>query len=354
MPPKRESASVELKDLPACDPQTVAPLAADGSPDLYNYMPTRFVPKHEAKARGWPLFYEGALCRYGHQAPRYLSNPRLCVDCKRIKAGKALIGTKNASLATYTAERPYKQRQPAPTSAAPAGGVLAPLQPDRQEKRFLEEYADVRDFDEAARRIGVSPSLMQGRLSWSAPFKDAVAELENRLGIRPTPPLGGAFEWDADKRARLLEVLIDTGDMATARDAIRVTPSQFFKEVERNPQFASDLEAALPLAAKALEERATQLALAGNDKLLTKILSAKLPEYREHVKVDLNVTEKLTDAQLDNRLNRLIGKYAGRIIDADFTDHTDGGDAAPRQIEAPADAGGNRASGSTQSLRDLL
>lgn len=331
----------------ACDPATVAPVTSEGKPDMYNYMPTRFVPIEEAKARGWPLYYDGTICRYGHVAPHYVSNTRLCVDCKRLREGKAEIGGKAQA---EWKKPPRKQPESPPsTPGIPVAALAKALEPDRQEKAFIEAYAACRSFDGAALAINVAPSVMQGRLAWSAPFKQAVADLEARLGIRPTPPAPLIFVWDADKRARLIEVLVDTGDMATARDAIRVTPSQFYKEVERNQQFASDLEAAMPLAAKALEERATQLALAGNDKLLTKILSAKLPEYREHVKVDLNVTEKLTDDQLNNRLARLFAKHRNRIIDGECEPVEPQG-----QIAAPGDAGGDRSAGVPQSVLDLL
>src|SRR5580692_6776335 len=72
---------------PKIRPETVAPLR-DGHPDLYNYVPTRFVSKDEAKARGWRLFWTGEICVTGHRAARYISNPSVCTDCQRIERGK--------------------------------------------------------------------------------------------------------------------------------------------------------------------------------------------------------------------------------------------------------------------------
>src|SRR6185437_4243860 len=115
-----------------------------------------------------------------------------------------------------------------------------------------------------------------------------------------------------------IEIFVDTGDAATARDSIAVTPSEYFREIERNADFEAAVLAATPLAAKALEEKAIQMALAGNDKLLTKVLSAKMPEYRDRVNVDMNVTEKLDDRQLNSRLLRLLGKFQGSIVEGDF------------------------------------
>jgi hypothetical protein len=79
--------------------------------------------------------------------------------------------------------------------------------------------------------------------------------------------------------------------------------------------FFERVKEANPLAHLALEERAMQLALAGNDKLLTKILSVKMPEYKDNIKVDVNVTEKLDDRQLNARLSRLLDKLRPPVIE---------------------------------------
>lgn len=318
--PAPKSGSVEReRELQPCDPSTVAPLTRDGKPDMYNFMPTRLVPFDEAEARGWPCFYDASICRYGHQAPRYVSNRRLCVDCHRVKAGKTPIGGSAKHAAEYKNPRPYTQRQPAADMAAGSGAhpaVPAELPVDRQEKRFLESYALTRDFDAAAATVNVPAAHMDARMAYSPAFKQAVHELEDRLGLKRTPAPNGPFEWDEDKRARFLEVWIDTGDEATARDAIRVTPSEMFRELERNDSFSARYEEARPLAMKAFKEKAQQLALAGNDKLLTLVVKAEHPDYRDNIKVDMRVTETLTDQQLDNQLARLIKRFGARLDEA--------------------------------------
>jgi hypothetical protein len=332
-----------------CDPKTIAPLNSDGFPDLMNYMPSRLVPLDEAKQRGWPLFYEAGECRYGHQAPRYVSNPRQCVDCHRIKRGKQPISAQvKGGAPEYKPPRAYKQREAPVVSAAPAV-VPQPLEPDRQEKRFLTAYAELKDFDNAARSIGLTEAHMIARLSWSAVFRDAVTALEESLGVSRTPAIQGPFEWDADKHFRFLEVFVDTGNEAIARDSIRVTPSEFFRELDRNPDFATRFEAALPLARKALEERAIQLSLAGNDKLLPRVLSANNPQYRESVKVDLTSEVRLSDEQLRAEILRLATTGRRRVIEGEFREVE-----PQRAIEAPSGGEGSDAAGQSESNSDLL
>ena len=333
-----------------CKPEDIAPLTKDGAPDMLNYMPTRNVPLDEAKQRGWATFFEGAPCRYGHVAPRYVSNPNMCVDCFRLKRGKQTIGSKAGGTPEYKEKRPYTQRAEVSIAGAPAI-VAAPIEPDRSEKKFLESYASVRDIDGAARLAGLTEAQIIARMAWSTVFRDAVNQLEDRLQIRRTPTPLGPYEWTADKRARLIEVYVDTGDIATARDAIRVTPSEFFREVDRNADFASALDTAQPLAMLAYEERAKQLALAGNDKLLQTILKAENPsKFGDRVKVDMSVTEKLTDDQLDAQLVRLVSKQRGRIIDAEFCEV----DEPQRQIEVARDAEGTGTAQESEPNSDLL
>lgn len=334
--------------LPPCDPVTVAPINSDGLPDLYNYMPTRFVPRAEAKARGWQFFYEGTPCRYGHTAPRYVSNERQCVDCKRHRAGKPPIG---GQAQAEWKPAPRKQPDASAPGVLPLVGLPRAPEPDRQEKAFLEQLALLRDFDKAAYEIKQSPAVMNARLSWSAPFKQAVTDLCQRLSIPMPVVFDGDFQWDEDKRARLLEVWINTGDIATALDSIRVTPAEFFREAARNQGFSAKLEEAEVLATKALEWRATQLALAGNDKLLQMRLKASDPKYKDSLNLNVNVMDKLTDDQLRTRLRQL-RQTQGAVIDGEFTvTQRDESQSAPG---GAADSGGDATSRLPQSIRDLL
>jgi hypothetical protein len=312
-PPPRE-----VEDLTDEQVAAIAPLTKDGMPDCYNYMPTRLIPLDEAQQRGWSLFYDGRACRFGHQAPRYVSNVNQCVDCHRISRGKQPIAGRASGLAV---ERPQKyEKSP---EKFPDQQQQRPLEPDRFEKNFLIEYAAVKDLERAAKLVGSTAAQIHMRLSTSAVFRAATNDLETRLNIRPTVPDTGPFLWDEDKRTRYITIWVNSGDKATARDAIRATMMDMQMEFRNNPDFLARCDEAAPLANLAFEERAQQLALAGNDKLLPLILKAERPDkYSERVNVNMNVVEKMTDDQLDNRLRyllRIAGKR-GPVIDAEFTD----------------------------------
>lgn len=319
----------------------IAPINRTGGPDLYNHMPTRMVPVEEAKARKWGYCFIGNPCRYGHVAPRYTSNPRKCVDCTRLKVGKGTIGEKSG-----ITHRDGKK------GTGNASGVIVnvqkPDQIDAWERKFLEAYAYHKDFLAACEAVGVKESQIEARLSYSGSFRTSYAALEERLGIKKVNSSEG-FIWTKEKHDKLIEVYINTGDLATARDSIGVTPFEYFQELSRSPVFAERKAEADPLAYLALEERAMQLALAGNDKLLTKILSVKKPEYRENIKVDMNVTEKLDDRQLNARLFRLLDKLRPQLIEARVVEATE-----TRAIAAPGASGRDRPSEAETEDRPVL
>jgi hypothetical protein len=333
----------DVEKLTEAQTAAIAPLNRDGHPDLYNFMPTRLVPLDEATARGWPQFFDARTCRYNHTAPRYVVNPKICVDCRRLKNGKAPIGGRDGGQAEYKSQ-PYKQRD----IQTPSGAVaIKQPEPDRLEKLFLEKYAAVKNLEQAALLAGTTAPQIHARLSISAVFKAATNDLETRLGIRQTVPEAGEFEWNDDKRSRLITVYVDSGDIAMARDSIFVTPSEYYRELDRNSAFSARLADAEPLAMNSLEERAIQQALAGNDKLLMKTLAAKKPDqYRDRLGVDMNVTTKLTDAQIDARLLQVITAQRD-IIDAEFHD-------ASGQVETPRIAGGETATDREEQASDLL
>jgi hypothetical protein len=307
-------------DYPPIDPSTIAPLR-DGQPDLYHHMPSRSVTFAEAKARGWRFLYEGKPCTYGHLAPRYTSNRRMCVDCVRGKQKEAPIGTRVPTSAADSQNRTRGAKKRLEEAATKRVAEQL-LQPDAIEKQFLESYAETRNLELAAKVVRMTRAQIEGRMSYSFVFREAVNELEKRLDIKPTAPAAAVYEWTDEKRARLVEVWVDTGDIATAREAINVTPSEYIRELARNEPFAAEVKAAEPLAERMLEERAFQLALSGNDKLLTKILTAKNPQYKESLKVDMNTnpTTKMSDEQLKAQLLRLFAKHGQKIIDADIVD----------------------------------
>lgn len=300
-------------EWPEVDPATIAPTTVHKTtrvvcPDLYNYMPTRVVTHEEALARGWTYYFDGKKkCNAGHVSPRFASNPRMCVDCHRMSCGKPTIAEEKVE---KKAEKKTKGRKaPRPTMHVYKDQVA-----DVQAQRFLAAYAEMRDVEGAAKAVNWTSAKVEARIASDRIFREAC----DRLGLKIAPKPQSAYEWSDEKHQRLIEVFIDTGDLAAARDSIGVTPSEFFREKERNKAFAAALEDAEPKATQALEERAVQLALGGNDRLLQKILTAKKPEYRESLKVDVNQTVRLSDEQLNARLVSLMSKVRGQIVDAEF------------------------------------
>jgi hypothetical protein len=121
-----------------------------------------------------------------------------------------------------------------------------------------------------------------------------------------TAKLDEDFDWTEDKRAVLVRVYIDTGDLGLARDAIQVSNYHFQRELQDNGEFASMLADAEPLANRILDEHAIRKAKNGDSRLLDRVLTAKLPEYSPKVRMDVNVTEKLTDDQINARFNQVL------------------------------------------------
>ena len=137
---------VPFRYLKMEDLAQIAPLK-DGKPDLYNYMPSRFITKSESEYRQWKHFYIGETCRWGHMAPRYVVNGK-CIDCNRVKEGRDAIGGKG--VAEYVGKQTnYKQRDKPLASFKPA-------EPDNLEKRFIVEYVKTKSFAQAAQNCGRS------------------------------------------------------------------------------------------------------------------------------------------------------------------------------------------------------
>lgn len=316
-----------MGEWPDIDPSTVAPLR-DNKPDLYNNMPTRMVPLTEAKARAWTFFYVGESCRWGHMAPRYVTNPRMCVDCHRIRDGRLAIGAKGnkeyeGKIKPYT--QPVRTGNSTAVSVAPA--VSRSAEPDPLERKFLTEYARLKSFGAAAKECGRHEAEFLGRLSYDKIFRDAVHQLESDNGLLRTTSLSEDFEWTDDKRVTLMRLYINTGDLAQAMKGIGVLNYHYEKELEENPEFRSDMEKAEELAWRQVDRQAISGALAGDSRLLQRVMSGNIEKYNERLKVDLNVTQKLTDDQLNARLAQGLARLEqlghqirlpASVVDADF------------------------------------
>jgi hypothetical protein len=327
----------------------IAPLR-DGRPDLYNHMPSRRIPLQEAQERDWVWFFDGKVCTKSHRAPRYVSNPDLCVDCHRIKKGKLPIGDDGA--------RPYALVSPpvAGTNKAPVAATRTkqPLEPDPREKRFLIEYARVKNFDKAAGVLGVDPAIFRAALSYSKVFRDAVEKLEDENQLSRTLTQPDDFEWDDDKRRRLVEMYINTGNLMVARDAIQVTNARYLRELRDNPAFARMIEEAYPYAVGVLREHAIDRSIKGDSKLLTLTLQAEDPKYGQKLKVDMTVAEKLSDEQLDARWALVLQRLGPRAIEAPAIEGTFQDITPVGETGGAGDSGSEVAASGTESNLDLL
>jgi len=332
---------------PTCDPATVAPIN-NGRPDMYNYMPTRFVTRDEALAREWKHFYIGELCRYGHKAPRYASNKNICVDCARIKYGRTTIGAKG--LDEYFETRPYSQPVRAGTAVA-----LKELEPDPMEKRFLTKYAELRSFSKAAEECGRHESEFLGRLSYSKVFRDAVNLLEEECGLARTPSLTEKFEWSDDKRVVLARTFIDTGNLILAMKAIGVSNYHYLMELETNQDFRILMDKSEEMAKGFIERIGIGLAIDGDSRLLQRVMAVNNPEFGDRMKVDMNLTQKMTDDQINAALLNIARQLGHRVpnslpaVDAEFTVT----ESKP-EVEASGAASGEAETQTTESNLDLV
>lgn len=268
---------------------TVAPLLK-GRPHMYGHMPMRFVTLVEAKHRGWKYFYIGDVCKKGHKAPRFVSNPSACVDCDRMRNGMQLIGGKG-SIETH---------KPVRASRSDPAGERS-VEPTKRQKDFLASYAELKDFDAAAKKVNLSPSVIESELAYNVVFRDAYDNLEERIGVYHMGAYDLDYEWDESKESMFIRMYVDTGLADTARDAIRVTNFEFEKHCRESPAFAGRVKEAEPLANRILVERARRAAIEGNPQMLIKIAG------------NLDLTEPedpaagMTDEQLDDEIIRTLG-----------------------------------------------
>jgi hypothetical protein len=344
---------------PKIKPETVAPLR-DGRPDMYNYQPTRFVSLAEAKARGWKHFWTGELCVTGHRAARYVANGSICVECQRVERGQAPVYGKGVPQLEEMRRRNYTQKNTAPIAGPPV--------PNTSEKRFLEKYAELKDFALAAEEVGRSEAEFLAILSWNTMFREAVNRLEESLGIARTQSVSEFFDWDDDKRRVFIITYANTGDMTKAMRSVGCTNVQFHRELRDNDDFQRDFAEASEIAKSVFDHAASAVAIRGDSKLLGRVAANLFPEkYGESLKMDLNVKGTMTVEQQNAELSTLLSGLARQgiltardperitgpeVVDADYSvvepenaEQIDR-DSAPQTADAGADPNSDLVSGS--------
>jgi len=286
---------------PKIDPTTVAPLR-NGIPNMYDHVPTRFVSKAEAEARGWQHFWIGEKCVTGHRAARYVSNTSMCVDCVRVEKGKLPVYGKGVPELEETRRRNYTQKN--------TQNLAAPPQPSTAEKRFLERYAELKDFALAAEALGRTEAEFLAILSWNTLFREAVNRLEESLGITRTQQISEYFDWTDEKKRAFLITYANTADVKQALRSVGATNVQFHKELAQNADFQRDFDDANQIARSVFDHAASAAATKGDARMLGRIAANLFPEkFGENMKVDLNVKQNLSLDQAHAQLTHLLSRF---------------------------------------------
>jgi hypothetical protein len=300
---------------PKIKPETVAPLK-DGRPDLYNYMPTRFVSRAEAVARGWKLFWSGEPCVTGHRAARYVSNGSICSDCQRIERGKVPVYGKGVpELEEARRARAYTQKH----TVTAAG----PPQPTASEKLFLTKYAEFKDFSVAAEACGRSDTEFLAILSWNQTFRDAVNRLEEDMGVTRTQSVTDEFDWTEEKTRSFLITYANTADIKQSLRSVGATNVQFHKELASNAEFQHGFDDASQIARSIFDHAASASAIKGDARMLGRIAANFFPEkFGENLKMDLKVTQNLSLDQAHAQISHLLSRFdrQGLLPSPDFAD----------------------------------
>ena len=217
-------------------------------------------------------------------------------------------------------------------------------QTEAQYTRLLTLLAEKRTPEAVATAMGWSAAGLEVFLTEHRSFAqrwDTMRKrlVENERLPQPTLVAIGDVEWSEDKRNRLLEAYVDTGDLLSAQTLVGITPSQFNREVETNPEFGERVKQAKKQASNTLELRAIKDALGGNDKLLSQILRGK----------DESNVAQLTDAQLARRITGLLGRIRSRLAAGGDQPTVAGGAAS-----APGESRGSGASTPAQQVPDAF
>jgi len=288
----------------------------------------------EARAQGLKFYWTGTPCNKGHHAKRRTLNA-VCDACLYL----AGISQANKDKAERAAERQEKiargdlGRHTVPRKSTPA-------EEDALRERVLSVYSETGSLEKAAQAVNLTPTELNVRIARNVTLATQIYSLEKRLRAtkeqEETKYTPKRIVWDAEKYDLFIRAYVDTGNIAAARDAVGASASDYFDELNTNSDFADRVKDAHPKAAQALEEKAIQLALLGNDKLLGVVLKAKLPEYKDKIQIEQTNTTylKLPDTQLNKRIADLLNKYGdvieGEIIERVIEPDAQGAGTAPR------------------------
>lgn len=247
----------------------------------------------EARKLGLQYYWTGKPCIRGHHSKRR-TRGNICTACGFLGSSPISTRSKKDEVA-----RQHLQYNIHPT----------------QKDKFLARYAETKNLELSAKAINLTPVELNVQIARSPTFAMQIYALEKRMKSgdlkKEETYTPSSLKWTPEKHALFIRAYVDTGDIAAARDSVGASASNYFDELENNPEFASMVKEAHPKASQALEEKAINLALKGNDKLLTLVLKAKLPEYKDKLQIDQVSTTfvKVSDEQLVRKVENLYTKY---------------------------------------------
>jgi hypothetical protein len=108
----------------------------------------------DAKARGLKRFFTGEPCKKrGHIAERLTSNPRMCVECKRVYRVREQAAPKSKPIAAAPASDGRAAPKSKPIAAAPVAKAAPPAYERTVFHRDPGQWCDPRKIDAAIERI---------------------------------------------------------------------------------------------------------------------------------------------------------------------------------------------------------
>jgi hypothetical protein len=283
------------------------PMTRQGQPAMADHVPKRFISSEEARARGFSMYWDGAACRRGHQAARYVANPRRCSGCDRAKAGLPQIYPTSKAQQFFPEER-IARKQPDGTVAAapataPASSAAVPALTKKQ-IAFLATFNDTGSLEAASRGVGMSPAEIETERLTFAPFEAACAARSVPHHVVPPPE----FQWTEAKYRLYARTLIDSGLHQVARDAVGCSPSQYFEEYEANAEFREAVGRAETLAARAVKDALLKSGLGGQHQALAKLIELQEVEAERALRKPRRTAEQIK-ARIDQRIRRLIPTF---------------------------------------------
>lgn len=146
----------------------------DGKPDLYNSVAKRVVEIDESRKMGWPHYYDGtSACPQGHVAARYVTNPSICTDCRRVADGRAPIYPRTEFVDDLTG---------VPVYVDPVASAVFQWTPTIRQQ-FLTAWINTASIPKALTVIKAQPAHLLDLLERDGDFKAEYEAAERKVSL---------------------------------------------------------------------------------------------------------------------------------------------------------------------------